>query len=360
MLKLRTPRNAYELLGLPRSATPEKIRARYWRLLRTHRGETAPKRLLEDEQLRRWTNAYLLLMGPERREYDGRLRQNRGEGMPGDVVGGLSEGARLAAEAEVAFGQRRLNDASELAKEAVKQDSRNAAGYALLGEILREQSKYNDALKMYNYAIQFNPNNRGYWHELQEITALQEGRSLPSRYRHERATLRNRPLWVWAAVAGALAAIAVSTLYLGSNWGTPLVFNIPQNLMYAALVDGLVMGVLLAATSILMPFDDEMLSYQVPGFGLETTPVGIFVGVPGVVFFWSAPLFYAIVAYLDEYVSSSIVIAFLTCGLLTAWFGLLAPKESAVAVYLLGGNFVFFGFAWGWLFGSIRRRVFVH
>lgn len=360
MLKFRKPRNAYDLLGLPRSATPEKIRARYWRLVRTHRWETAPKHPLEDEQLRRWTNAYLLLTGPERREYDGRLRQSRGEGMPGDVVGGLSEAGRLAAEAEVAFGQRRLNDASELAKEAVKRDSRNAAGYALLGEILREQGKYNDAYKMYNYAIQFDPNNRRYWHELQEITALQEGRSLPSRYRYERPTLRNRPLWVWAAVGGLLAAIALSTLYLRNSWGTPVVFNIPRNLMYAALVDGLVMGALLAATSVLMSFDDEMLSYQVAGFGMETTPIGIFVGVPGIVFFWSAPLFYAIVAYLDEYLSLSIVIALLTCAVLTAWFGLLAPKESAVAVYLLIGNFVFFGFAWGWVLGSIRRRVFVH
>jgi tetratricopeptide (TPR) repeat protein len=360
MLKLRAPRNAYDLLGLPRSATPEKIRARYWRLVRNYRRGTAPKQLLEDEQLRRWTNAYLLLTGPERREYDGRLRQNRGEGMPGDAVGGLSEAGRLAVAAEVALGQRRLNDASELAKEAVKQDSRNAAGYALLGEILREQGKYNDALKMYNYAIQFDPNKRSYWHELQEVTALQEGRSLPSRYRHERATLRNRPLWVWATVAGALAAIALSTLYLRSNWGAPGLFDIPSNLIYAALAGGLLMGVVLAATSVLMPFDDEMLSYQVAGFGMETTPIGIFVGVPGVVFFWTAPLFYAIVAYLDEYVSPSIVIALSACAVLTAWFGFLSPKGSALAVYLLIGNFVFFGFAWGWLFGSIRRRVFAY
>jgi hypothetical protein len=29
-------------------------------------------------------------------------------------------------------------------------------------------------------------------------------------------------------------------------------------------------------------------------------------------------------------------------------------------VQLLGGNFVFFGFLWGWLFGSVRKRVFEH
>ena len=40
--------------------------------------------------------------------------------------------------------------------------------------------------------------------------------------------------------------------------------------------------------------------------------------------------------------------------------GYLAPTESRLAVYLLSGNFVFFGFLWGWLFGSIRRRAFDH
>ncbi len=360
MLKLRGPRNAYELLGLPRSATPEKVRARYRQLVRNYRREVAPRQLLEDERFRRWTNAYLLLAGGERREYDRRLRQSGGREQPGDLAGGLTEAGRLLVEAEVAYAQRRMNDAAELAREGVKQESRNAEGYALLGDIFREQGKYNDAFTMYNYAIQFAPNNRRYWQLLEEASALREGRALPKRYRSKRATLLNRPVWVWAAAAGALAVVGLSTLYLRQRWGAPGLFNIPTNLTYLALANGFLVGLVLAATSILMPFDDELVSYQVAGFGVETTPVGIFVGLPGIVFFWAAPLFYAIVAYLDEYVSVSIVIALCICALLTVWFGYVAPKESALAVYLLVGNFVFFGFLWGWLFGSIRRRVFEH
>lgn len=360
MLKLREPRNAYDLLGLPRSATPEKIRARYRQLIRSYRRELAPKQLLEDERFRRWTNAYLLLTGPERREYDRRLREGGGREQPHDVVAGLTEAGRLLVEADVAFGQRKMNDAVELAKEGMKLESRNAAGYALLGDIFREQGKSNDAFTMYNYAIQFAPNNRRYWQLLEEASALKEGRALPKRYRSERPTLLNRPAWAWAAVAGSLAVVGLGTAYLRNNWGAPGLFDIPANLTYAAVAGGLLLGLVLSGTSILMPFDDELVSYQVAGIGAETAPVGIFVGLPGIVFFWLAPLFYAIVAYLDEYVSASIAIALFACALLTVWFGKMAPEEGALAAYLLIGNFVFFGFLSGWLVGSVRRRVFQH
>jgi curved DNA-binding protein CbpA len=360
MLKLREPRNAYDLLGLPRSATREKIRARYQQLIRNYRREVAPRQLLEEERFRRLTNAYLLLAGPGRREYDRRLRQGGGREQPTDLVAGLTEAGRLLVEAEAAYAQRKMNDAAELAREGVKGESRNADGYALLGDIFREQGKYNDAFTMYNYAIQFDPNSRRYWQLLEEASALREGRALPKRYRRERATPFNRPVWVWLTVAAVLAAIGLSTLYLRGNWGGTGLFNIPAGLVYAALADGFLLGIVLAATSILMPFDDELISYQVSGFGVEMTPVGILVALPGVVFFWAAPVFYVIVAYLDEHASLSIATALFVCALLTAWLGLLAPEGAARAVYLLAGNFVFFGFLWGWLLGSIRRRVFEH
>ncbi len=360
MLKLRKPRNAYDLLGLPRSATSEKIRARYRQLVRNYRREVSPGQLLEDGGFRRWTNAYLLLLSPDRREYDRRLRQSRGREEPADLVGGLSEAGRLLVGAEVAYAQRKMNDAAELAKEAVKQDGRNAEAYGLLGDILREQGKYRDALTMYNYAVQFEPNNRRYWQLLEEVTALGEGRALPKRYRGERPTLLNRPAWAWMAVGLALAAVAAGSVYLRGDWGEGEILNIPGRLAYAALVEGFLLGLVLAATSILMPFDDEMISYQVAGFGAETTPVGIFVALPGIVFFWAALLFYPIVALLDEYWSASILIALGMCGAVALGLGYLAPKESRLAVYLLSGNFVFFGFLWGWLFGSIRRRAFEH
>ena len=181
MLKIRQRRNAYDLLGLPSSAMPVQIRARYRQLVRNYKKDLPPADLLEDEQFRQWTNAHLLLLSPERREYDRRMRQTRGRERPPDLVAGLSKGRRLLVEAEAAFVQRKLNEAVELGREAVKLESRNAECYAVLGDILREQGKYQNALTMYNYAIQFQPNNRRYWQLLQEVTALRDGKSLPPR-----------------------------------------------------------------------------------------------------------------------------------------------------------------------------------
>ena len=65
-------------------------------------------------------------------------------------------------------------------------------------------------------------------------------------------------------------------------------------------------------------------------------------------------------ALLDEHVSLSVVIALGWCGIIAVVLGLLAPAEIKNAVFALSGNFVFFGFLWGWLFGSIRKRVFEH
>ena len=360
MLKIRQPRNAYDLLGLPRSATGVQIRARYRHLARHYRTEVRPRELLEDQGFRQWANAYLLLLSPERREYDRRLRESRGREEPGDLVSGLSEAGRLLIEAQVALWQRKLSEALDLAKAAAKQESRNAEAYALLGDVLREQGKYPNALTMYNYAIQFDPNNRRYWQLLEEVTALREGRAIPRRFHREPTTPLNRPASTWVGVGLAVIFVELSVLFLRGHWGEPAFFGIPKNLIYWAIGDGFLLGLVLAATGMLAPFDDELISYQVMGYGTETTPVGVLVGLPGIVFFWAAPLFYSLVAFLDEHLSLSIVVALLVCAGMTAAFGSLAPAEARLAVFLLGGNLLFFGFLWGWLFGSIRARVFEH
>lgn len=360
MLKIRKPRNAYDILGLPQRATLDKIKARYGHLIRTYKKDLPPDQLLEDEQFRRWTSAYLLLTGPERVEYDRRLRQNKGQEQPPDLVGQLSEGRRLLIQTEIAFLQRKLNDAVELGREALKRESRNADAYGLMGDVLREQGRYTNALTMYNYAVQFAPNNRYYWQRVQEATALRDGKVLPKTLRAERGGPLRRPLWAWMLVGLAVVAVEASVLMLRRNWGDIGVLNLPVNLTYAALADGFLLGLALALTSLIGPLDDELLSYQVAGFGAEIVPLAIFVALPGIVFFWVAIPFYLIVAALDEHFSVSILVSFGVCALLTLTFGFLAPAGSRTTVYLLAGNFVFFGFLWGWLIGSARLRVFEH
>src|SRR5574340_144380 len=351
MLKIRQSQRAYDLLGLPWSATPVQIRARYRQLVRSHQKGLSAADLLNDPKFRQLANSYLTLTGPDRKAYDHRLRQSRGMEPPTDVLAGLSRPALMLVEAEASFVRRRLNEAAELAKEAVKQESKNPVGYALLGDILREQGQYQNALTMYNYAIQFDPNNRRYWQLLEEVTALKEGRAV-RKYARERPTMFNRPPLAWAGAALSLVLVALSILFVRGHWGAPLVFNLPANLAYLGAADGFILGLVLSAAAIIGPIDDELLWYQVTGVGAETTPVGVFVALPAVVFFWAAPGFYGIIATLDEYFSLSIVIALLLTSLLTVVPGLLSAPEVRTPVYLLAGNFIFAGFLVGWLVGG--------
>ncbi len=360
MLKIRRTRNAYDTLGLPRSAAATQIRSRYRHLVRGYKRELSPDALLQDEQFREWTNAYLVLLSPERREYDRRLRESRGRERPDDLLSGLSEGRRLLIEAEAAFTQRKLNDAVELAKSAAKLEGRNGEAYALLGDILREQGRYANALTMYNYAIQFDPNNRRHWQRLEEVTALRDGKALPRRFRHEFRSPLRRPLWVWALVGLAAIAVEVSMLHLRGNWGELGLLNLPVNFTYAALANGFLLGLALAATAMIGPFDDELLWYQVAGFGTETAPIGVFIALPGITFFWAAPVFYVFIALLDEHFSLSVGTALVVCAAVTVGFSFVVPEESRRTVQFLGGNFAFAGFLAGWLVGSVRRRAFEH
>jgi tetratricopeptide (TPR) repeat protein len=360
MLKIGSARNAYDLLGLPRSATSAQLRARFRQLVRNYRRELATPDLMKDERFRELANAYLQLTGPTRKEYDRRLRESRGRERPEELLSHLPQPQLLLLQAEASFVRRKLNEAVEAARAAVKQDRRSADGYALLGDVLREQGRYNDALTMYNYAIQFDPNNRRYWQLLDEVTGLREGRALPRRYRRERATIFNRPAVAWVAVGVAFALVALGFVSARLRPGEPLFFHIPRNLVYATGAAGFLLGLALAATAIIGPFDDEMVWYQIAGFGVETTPVGLFVIPAGLAFFWLSLVFYAVCAWLDEHLSLSVVIALFLCSVLAITSAFLGPPEARGALYALGGNIAFFGFLWGWLFGSMRRRAFEH
>ncbi len=360
MLKIGKSHNAYDTLGLPRSATTTQVRARYRHLVRGHKRELAPSDVVKDQQFKEWANAYLLLTGPFRKDYDRRLRLSRGREQPDDLLSGMPEGRRLLFEAETALLQRKLNDAVELGKSAVKLESRNGEAYALLGDILREQSKYGNALTMYNYAIQFAPNNRRYWQLLEEVTALRDGKALPKHHRSELMSPLRRPLWVWLLIAAALGLVEVTILSLRLSWGTIGFLNLPTGFTYGALGSGFLLGLVLAATAVIGPFDDEMIWYQVAGFGTGTTPIGALIALPGIVFFWTAPIFYIIVSFLDEHFSASVGICLAICGAVALAFSVFVPQESTRWVQMIGGNIVFFGFMMGWLIGSIRKRSFEH
>jgi hypothetical protein len=356
---MRRSPTAYSLLGLPRSAATVQVRARYRQLLRSYRKELPLDQLLEEERARAWTRAYLLLTDlPARRQYDRVLRQGRGRAELPDTIAALSTPGLLLLEAELGFVRGKYKQALERARDALKLDPRNARGWALAGDILRRQGKTDDALAMYNYALQYDPNNQLYWHSLNELAAVKEGRPAPRSY-YQRPTLFDRPRWVWVVVSCAIAAVAASGVAVGLRPGPPSLFALPKNLLLLGALDGFLLGLVLAVTRVLGSFDDELVWYEVAVHGTATVPLGLYVIFPGLIFFWAAPIFYAAIAALDEYLSPSILLALAAAALATAGFSF-AAAERQTAFLLIGGNFIYFGLLAGWFAGSLRRRVFEH
>jgi hypothetical protein len=347
------PESAYDVLGLPYDAAPSQVRSRYRHLVRRFNPHAEPEQVFEDESFLRIVKAYLVLDSPRRSEYTRQLRLSRGAPVETpDLYTRLSTEAKLLLTAEAAAARRQYQAAARLAKETLEQNGRNAKAYALLGDILRLEGKYAESISMYNYAIQMDPTHRRYWQLLEETTALREGRRA-RRSPGDEAGRWHRPLQVWLMLGLAVVFIEASVLLLGIGRGTPLFFGLPTEMLAIAALDGMLAGLALAATDLLTPYDDEMISYSVAAYGVQMAPVAVFALLPGLVCFWAAVVFYAITAYLDEHASVSITMALGTTAMLTAAFAFIYP-DLWLPFLIFGGNFIWAGFNAGWAIGSMR------
>ncbi len=353
---MRRTQSAYDLLGLPYDAPSSQVRSRYRQLTRRHWPELEPQELFQDAKFLLLVRAYLVLDSPRRAEYTRLVRARRGAPveMP-DLYPGLSREVQLLLAAEAGVARRQYKAAAGLAKEALEQNPGSARGYALLGDILRLQGKYGEAISMYNYAIQFDPDNQRYWQLLEQTSALREGRRAAGPAEEEPGEW-HRSLQTWVLLGAVAVFIEVSVLILRIGRGPTLFFGLSGDLLAVATLDGMVAGLALAATDLLAYYDDEMISHSVAAYGVQLAPVAVFVLLPGLVCFWVAVVFYAITAYLDEHASASISLALTVTALLTGAFSFVYP-DTWIAFMILGGNFIWAGLNAGWMIGSLRRTA---
>ena len=353
---MRRSQSAYDVLGLPYDAPASQVRSRYRGLTRRHQPDLEPQDLFQDDTYLRIVRAYLVLESPRRAEYTRQVRARRGAPMEmPDLYSRLSQEGRLLLAAEAGAARGQFRPAARLAKEAIEQNPRSARAYGLLGDILRLQAKYGDAISMYNYAIQFDPDSRRWWQLLEETTALREGRRVSRRAEDEPGQW-HRPLGVWMMLGAVALFIEFSILLLHQGRGPALFFGLPGEMLAIAALDGMLAGLALAAADLLNSYDDEMISYSVAAYGVQTAPVAVFVLLPGLVCFWVAVVFYAITAYMDEHASASIAIALAATAVITGAFCFIYP-EVWLAFFMFGGNFAWAGLNVGWMIGSLRRTV---
>lgn len=351
---MRRPKNAYELLGLPRDATSAQVQARYRQLARRLAPKLSVERIFQDPKFRQLTQAYMILMSPERREYDRALRETRGRAEMPDLLTSASDITYLLIAAEVTEIRGQLRQALALCEQALKLDPRDPRACAIMGAIYIRQDKLDDAFRTYNYAVQFAPNDQRYWQMLQDVTALREGRR-----RKPPISIQAHPhgMATWLSLAGAIAFCVLSMLLFQFSPGEEWFWTFTKRQVFVAALDGLVLGLVLAGTGLIRPADDELLDYSVSGFsGTDMVPVGLFSAFPALLCIWVGIVFYGIVGALDEYFSPSILTSLFVAAGLGAALGLLYPS-SLPAFAALGGNFAFAGFLLGWIGGSLRKRV---
>jgi len=348
-------RTAYEILGLARSALTSQIRGRYRQLARRSHHDLPVETLLQDPAFRQVVRAYVVLTSPGRKDYDYELRIARGApvSLP-DPLAKMSRGDYLLLAAETAMLRRQYEQALQLGKEATGLEPRRGRGWALLGDLMVQRRKWDDAISMYNYAIQMEPENQRYWQSLNDTTTLKSGQDLPRR--REEIAADNPSVRVWLGLLLVFLFIELSLFWVQQHPGIPLVFGIPSRWLVVAVLDGLFLGLVLASGDLIGRFEDELVYYTVPAIGpgdLGRIPIGVYAALPGLICFWIAVAFYALTAWLDDYLSYSVVAVLVCSALILA--ALAALKVAPLLpVMVLGGNFVLAGMLFGWLLGSVR------
>lgn len=350
-------RTAYEILGLPRNAAGSAIRGRYREFARRIQPESGVEYLLQDPKFRLVARSYVLLMSPDRKEYDRQLRQAHATGEEVPLPDPLAKLARydlLMLLAETALLRKQYGQALQGAKDATGLQPRQPEGWALIGDIMKEQRKWDDAIAAYNYAIQMAPEDQRYWRLLTEATDLKAGHRPAARAGGEET--EEPTAAVWLGLLLCFIFVELSMLWVRQHPGEAVFFDVPSRVLVVAVADGLLLGLVLAANDLLGRFEDVLVYYTVPWLGVGYVPLGVFGALPGLICFWLAPLMYAVTAYLDATLSFSLV-AVMACSALI--LGMLASLQVAppMPLLLLGGNFVFGGMLLGWALGSARRRL---
>lgn len=367
---MRTIRDHYEVLGLPRNSTPAQLKRRYRELVRKFHPDVAKDKATSHRLFIQINEAYEVLKDPARRkayddtlDLDATVRAQRASTSGAQADSGPAPHAprnvaQLLKDAQFAFIQRRPNAAVELCKQVLQIEPRNARAHAMLGDIYRAQGKTGAAIKHYTFAIQYNPADAESEKKLLRLIGKQAD---SQRSYHSAANpLRLRAIsaiW-WSIVFLLLLLIKV---YPGSPipW---LKFYIPQISMWSWNLVGFiaaasaVAGAILSLNGLLRNPDDELV-FDNTGGSWAIVPVGLILLIGSGFFFPGAAGFYLIFGTLQGNISRSVLTVFgLVIGVVFFATLMYEPKAS-MQVLTFGGNVAFISCLLGWYTGAAMKPL---
>lgn len=372
---MRTSRNYYEVLGVPRNASLAQIKRRYKQLVRKYHPDVATTDKATAHRLFIQINeAYEVLSDPsKRRAYDATL-EKRTTSIGSQSSAGVSNSSSTSSayrspssrvaqhikDAQWAFIQRRFQEAINQCKAAIEIDSRNAKAYAILGDIYRVQGKPDSAVKYYSYALQYDPTDR---ESEKKLTNLVGKRVIPKPRRFQVSSTGPTTAvtinMVWWGIASFLIML------IGVHPGKPipwLAYYIPQvsrwswNLVGLMAAASAIVGMLLAINRLVGHPDDELVLENTGG-NWALVPTGLILLIGSGFFFLGAAVFYLIVGLIQGSLSRSVVTVFVAVSGVVLLSALMYEPGARLQVLMFGGNISFLSMLFGWYIGWIFRPL---
>ena len=375
---MRTQRDYYEILGLPHTATAAEIKRKYRELARKFHPDVVKDKTLGHKAFTQITEAYKTLSDPDlRRQYDAtrvstspptrqsyqqtQSRTPGGRTTPPPTVRPVDPG-KLVRDAEYAFINKRLQEATNLCRQAIRLNRQNARAHVILGDIYRIQGRKEQAEMEYTYAVQFNPADRETQAKLEKLL----GRAAPKARRPQPPSRRRSGRHEYAAEIRSARntanmvgwGMAFFLLFLVNLYpGTPipaLKFIAPVSTWSWSLVgilslDAALVAVLLCTNHLLGDPDEELFFQYMPG---TMIPIGFPLIICSFVFFYGAAAGILVISVLQGNFSKSLLVVFGVVVAITLLAALMyEPGRDQVALY--GGNVTFPAAVIGWYIGRL-------
>lgn len=381
------PENHYEALGLPFGAPVDEIRRRYRQLAR----EFHPDVNASPDATRRFqriNEAHSVLTDEERRKrYDAMIEaqrrpkstgtQNRSQPAPAAQSAPrktappasypkpekqppprdeaqLKAAQAVVDQAEAALVRGNLRRAQELVGKVFESMPTHGGAAAILGDVCRLQGDREKAIRYYTLAVQYEPRNSHYQRRLEELLRITVAPATDSRrtvsFGPPTREQVMRQFKLTAGWMGMIALVFFAALYPGApaelfSHFAPWLGGWSIQLVVWMFASGALCGGAMAASGLIDRLDTAMMLRQSRQAAL---PLGVWLTVLGVVWFWAAVVAYAVARVVVGGRNYSLDRMFAALSALTFCFAL-AYASDPVATLIFGGAPVFLGFLGGWV-----------
>ena len=375
---MRTTRNHYEVLGLPRSSTPAQVKKRYRELVRKFHPDVAKDKETSHRLFIQINEAYEVLRDPSRRKaYDETLelddmisaqrevRASKRAAAPKRHSASVAQpprepknAAQLLKDAQFAFIQRRPNAAAQMCKQVLQLDPRNARACAMLGDIYRAQGKNGAAIKYYTLAVQHNPADSESEKKLLKLV----GKQVEAQHRFESVD-EPKNLQVVNSIFWSIVFFLLLLIHVYPGKPIPwLHYYIPQVARWSWNLVGFIAGAsaltgaLLSLNGLLRNPDNELV-FGDSGNSWAIVPVGFILLIGSGFFFAGAAGFYLVFGALQGTISKSVVTVFGAVVGIVLIAALLYEPAARMQVITFGGNVAFLSCLFGWYTGAAMKPL---